>query len=167
MNRMTSKYWKINSILISTLLSVFFLTQYATASKAPPITMLTHDSIHWQAGPSSLPPGAQFALLKGDPSNPGLFAMRLKFPANYSLPAHYHLFPENVTVISGKVYFGHGNKLDKSKSKLFKDGSFVSIPPKVNHFAWTGDDEVILQLNNKGPWDIIYVDPATDPRKSK
>lgn len=34
----------------------------------------------------------------------------------------------------------------------------------MNHFGWT-EEETILQLNTVGPWDIIYVNFADDPRQ--
>ncbi len=129
------------------------------------ITMIVPEEIVWKDGPKSLPAGSQYAVLVGDPSKPGIFTMRLKFPPNYQLPAHYHLFTENVTVISGKVYLGHGDKIDKSKSKLFSAGGFVSIPAHVHHFAWTSKKGCVVQLNNMGPWEIIYIDSSKDPRK--
>ncbi len=126
---------------------------------------LKPDEIKWLDGPKSLPAGSKYALLTGNPSKPGLFTMRLKLPANYKIPAHHHLTRENVTVISGNFYFSMGDKFNKNDLKLYPEGSFVSIPTKMNHYVWTGDNEVVVQLNNMGPWEIIYVNSAKDPRK--
>lgn len=145
--------------------SVFAVQHEKSTPNNRPVILLSPDQLEWRDGPKSLPEGCQYMLLSGNPNKPGLFVMRLKFPANYQLPAHHHLTFENVTVLSGEINFGLGNKLDKSQTQLFKAGSFVSFPAKVNHFAWTGDSEVVLQLNNMGPWEMIYVDPKTDPRK--
>ena len=43
-------------------------------------TMLAPHEIKWAAAPPSIPPGAEAAVLYGDPSKDGMFAMRLKFP---------------------------------------------------------------------------------------
>ena len=37
-------------------------------------------SVKWGPAPPALPPGAQMAVLDGDPSKPGLFTIRAKFP---------------------------------------------------------------------------------------
>ena len=36
------------------------------------------EQIEWAPGPASIPPGAEAAVLYGDPSKEGLFALRLK-----------------------------------------------------------------------------------------
>jgi quercetin dioxygenase-like cupin family protein len=128
------------------------------------ITMIKPSQIQWKDGPKSLPKGAQYAVLAGDPSKPGLFSMRIKLPANYRVPAHFHTTTDNITVISGTVNFVYGDKLDKRKN-LYKSGSFVSIPANESHFGWTGDSGAIVQLNNQGPWELEFVDPKTNARK--
>ena len=63
-------------------------------------SIISSDKIEWEAGPASLPPGAQAAVLHGDPAAEGLFVMRLKLPAGYHIPPHTHPKPEVVTIIS-------------------------------------------------------------------
>src|SRR3954452_6845799 len=67
----------------------------------------------WGPAPPVLPPGAQIAVLSGDPGKPVPYAVRLKFPANYAIPAHSHPTDENVVVITGTLAFGMGDKLAK------------------------------------------------------
>src|SRR4029453_2953436 len=54
-----------------------------------------------QGGPAPprLPPGAQIAVLAGDPTKSVPYAVRLKFPANYAIPAHSHPTDEHVVVV--------------------------------------------------------------------
>jgi len=126
--------------------------------------MLTVDDLKWADGPPSLPGGAKFAAMKGDPKNPGLFTMRLKLPDNFKIPAHWHPADEHVTVISGTFYMGMGDKLDLTKGKELAVGSFVVMPAQTHHFAYT-KGETVVQLHGIGPWGINYVNPADDPRK--
>ena len=35
------------------------------------------------------------------------------------------------------------------------------------HFVWTGDEQVIVQIQASGPWDIHYINPVDDPRNKK
>lgn len=133
-------------------------------SQAKMITVVPADIV-WGNVPPALPPGAMIAVLEGDPFKPGPYSLRLKLPADYGIPAHWHTMAERVTVISGTMNAGMGDKLDKEQSKAFPAGSYVSIPAKMHHFAWA-DGETIVQINGDGPFDINYIDPASDPRKN-
>ena len=125
--------------------------------------MILPDSLKWADVPS-LPPGAKIAVIEGPMSEAVTFTVRLKFPANYRLPAHWHPAVERVTVLSGTFYMGVGDKLDMQKSASLPPGSMMILDPKTNHFAWT-QEEVVVQLNGVGPWGVTYVNPADDPRK--
>jgi quercetin dioxygenase-like cupin family protein len=125
--------------------------------------MVTPDDLKWVEVPS-LPPGAKLALIEGPLNEPVAFTFRLQFPANYQIPAHRHPAVERVTVISGIVNMGIGDKLDKQKTKALGPGSMAIMQPKTNHFVWT-KEEAVVQLNGTGPWAITYVNPADDPRK--
>jgi len=103
-------------------------------------------------------------MLEGNPAQPGAFAYRLKFPANYKVPAHTHPADEHVTVISGTFYAGHGSKLSEAESKAFPPGGFFIASAKTPHFAWS-KEETVVQVHGFGPSGITYVDPADDPRK--
>src|SRR5262245_1546131 len=50
-----------------------------------------------QDGPSSLPPGAKFAVLEGDPTKALPFVFRVKGPDGYKIPPHTHPKPERVS----------------------------------------------------------------------
>ncbi|MDQ3813170.1 MAG: cupin domain-containing protein [Armatimonadota bacterium] len=125
--------------------------------------VFTPGSIKWMAGPPGLPPGGKVAILEGNPSKPGPFTMRGKCPAGYKIPAHWHPADERVTVLSGALHIGAGDKLDTTKGKTVPAGGFTLMPAKMHHFAWF-DKETILQINGNGPWNIIYLNPADDPR---
>ncbi len=51
------------------------------------------NEVKWSPGPPSLPKGAEAAVLFGDPSKEGLFAMRLKMPKGYQIAPHSHPKP--------------------------------------------------------------------------
>ena len=125
--------------------------------------MATPDELTWADVPS-LPAGAKVAVIEGPLNEAVPFTFRLKFPANYQIPAHWHPAIEHVTVISGAFHMGAGDKLDQSKSKALHAGSVAVMQPKTNHFGWT-QEETIVQVHGVGPWAITYVNPADDPRK--
>ena len=118
----------------------------------------------WGPAPPALPPGAQMAVLSGDPGKTGPYAVRLKFPANYAVPAHFHPGDENVTVTSGELFLGMGNKLDTSVGTALPTGGYALMPAGMNHFAFTKSETTIV-LFGLGPVGFTYVNPADDPRK--
>jgi quercetin dioxygenase-like cupin family protein len=127
----------------------------------PPINS---DDVKWGPVPPNIAAGAQLAVISGDPSKEGLFVIRLKMPAGYKVPAHYHPQYENVTVLTGEFHVGMGDKLDTDKGMLLRPGGYVEAPAKMHHYAWVTSD-TIVQVAGPGPFGIIYVDPADDPSK--
>jgi hypothetical protein len=122
------------------------------------------DKVQWGPAPPFLPAGAEISVLAGDPHQKGDVALRLKFPANYEIPAHWHSMTEQVTVLSGTFHIGMGDTLDRASSQTLTPGGFVSLPGHMRHFAWTSAPTVV-QLNLQGPFDIFYVNPADNPQK--
>jgi len=128
-------------------------------------TIVQKDAIQWKPAPPFLMKGAQMAVLFGDPAQPGPFAIRMKFPAGYKVPAHMHPTDENLTVLSGTVHVGMGDKLDETKGEPVKAGGFFQMPKGMHHYVWFSED-TILQSNGIGPAGITYINPADDPRKT-
>ena len=104
------------------------------------------------------------AVLYGDPSKDGPFAMRLKMPKGYAIPPHSHPKPEIVTVILGTFQIGMGDAADKSKVTALPAGGFFGFPPGMTHFAFI-DEDTVVQINSNGPWGLTYVNPKDDPRQ--
>lgn len=123
----------------------------------------------WGPAPPLLPAGAQIAVLAGDPTKSAPYAVRLKFPANYVIPAHSHPTDENVVVVSGSITFGMGDKLAKSAAgnKTLGVGGFTVASANMNHYAFTGTQETTIVLYGVGPVEFKYVNPADDPRNVK
>lgn len=98
----------------------------------------------------------------------GAFTLRLKFPKNYKIPAHWHPTDERITIISGVLFFGLGDKLDMKMVAPLKTGAHGWVLKKTTHFAYTETQEVVIQLDAQAPWGITYVNEKDDPRnKSK
>ena len=93
------------------------------------------DDLKWGPAPPVLPPGAQAAILDGDPAKPGSFTIRLKVPDGYVVPPHWHSIEENVTVISGTFGLGLGDTLDKSKIRYLPAGSYIRLGKEERHYA--------------------------------
>ena len=148
------------------LLGVALAQGHPATQPSPEHAIHTPTQIKWTAGPASLPPGAQLAVLEGDPAKEGFFTMRVRLPDGYKIPPHTHPKVEHVTVISGTFNFGMGATFDPSTTKEMPAGTFGFWPAGMQHFAWARG-ETIVQLHGIGPWSIEYVNPADDPRKAK
>ena len=113
-----------------------------------------------------LPPGAQISVLEGDPGQKGDVTLRLQFPANYTIPPHWHSMTERLTVLSGTLQVGMGDTLDRHNSQPLHAGGFASLPAKMHHYAWTTTPTVV-QISLQGPFDIFYVHATDDPLRKK
>ena len=127
----------------------------------------TADAIPYGPAPAFVAPGAQLAVLEGDPmAAKGDYTVRLKMPAGYRIAPHWHPQRENVTVISGTFKVGMGDKFDESKMGTFTAGSFAYLDPDMHHYAMaTG--EVVVQIHGASPVQFNYVNPEDDPSKKK
>jgi len=148
--------------LAAALLCAPFVTAAAVA-QTPAHVMENLSAAKWGPAPPMLPAGAQIAVLAGDPTKAGPYTVRLKFPANYDIPAHSHPTDENVVVVSGVLFAGMGTKLDKKAGSGLGAGGFALMPANVNHFAYTKGETTIV-LYGQGPVEFKYVNPADDPR---
>ena len=144
--------------------AVIALATSAWAQDVMKPTTVMPEALTWKDNPN-IPKGGQIAILVGDPTKAGdVVVQRVKFPANYQVPPHTHPYAETVTVISGSVGFGMGEKFEK-KGELGKVGALFANPAKHAHYVWTGDEPAIVQVQFIGPGGIDYINPADDPRK--
>ena len=138
----------------------------ATAkATAAPAKAVSDADLKWMDGPPGLPAGAQFAVVKGNPAAKGLFTIRAKLPANYSVPAHWHPTDETVSVVSGKLAYGMSNRLNRTQALGLDAGQSVVMKAKMNHWVLTADGAEI-EVSAMGPFQITYVNPNDDPRKA-
>jgi quercetin dioxygenase-like cupin family protein len=126
--------------------------------------LIPPQDIKWGPAPPSVPPGAQAAVLYGDPGKEGMFAFRLKLPKGYHIAPHTHPKPEVVTVLSGTARLGMGTTADRDKAQVLPAGSFFALSPGSAHYFFA-DEDTVIQLNSTGPWGINYVNPKDDPRQ--
>jgi quercetin dioxygenase-like cupin family protein len=146
----------MRKILIASALAVF--AGHASAEDA--MKAVTPDEIVWKEHPVFK--GAMTAVLVGDLSKADTIVQRVKFPPNYKVPPHTHPYSEVVTVLSGNYWNAMGAD---DKGEMLKPGSVFLLPANHVHHTWTGDQEVILQIDFTGPGGVTFVDPADDPRK--
>jgi len=137
----------------------------AFASAAEYTSVMAKD-IKWQDAPS-LGKGAKTAVIDGDPKSSGPFVLRIKAPPKTTIGVHTHPATENVTVLSGTLYFAAGDKLDPKVAKAYGPGSYFSIAQGKPMFAFTKDKETVVQIHGNGPWGITYLDKKDQPAAKK
>ncbi len=153
------------SITLAALLTSAALTGSALMAAPSTHVMEAAAVAKWGPAPPVLPPGAQIAVLAGNPMGTGAYTVRLKFPANYDIPAHSHPTDENVVVTSGELFMNMGDTLDHTRAMALGVGGFGLMPAGENHYAFTKKETTIV-LYGQGPVEFKYVNPADDPRRA-
>ena len=127
-------------------------------SLAPP------ESLKWR----QIRPGNEMAVVYGDPSKAGeLYAVRFRFADGFKVPAHWHPQDEHATVLQGTLLLGMGKKWDAEQlTTTMTAGTYVFVPKEMPHFA-LAKGETILQAHGIGPFQIIYANPADDPKNQR
>lgn len=128
--------------------------------------MFNAADLTWGPAPPAFNAGAEMAVVDGDPSKPGPFVIRAKFPAGFKVMPHWHPTDESITVISGTLVAGMGEKWDDAAMKTFTAGAFARMPKKTPHYV-QAKEATIVQVHGTGPFTLTYVNPNDDPRKKK
>jgi quercetin dioxygenase-like cupin family protein len=151
------------SLTLAALVIASLAATFANSAGETPMIDGAKD-VKWGPPPPALPPGVKMIVLAGDPASTGLVTLRLKMPAGYKVPPHWHPSDEHVTVLSGSLSLGMGDKLDESQARTLTAGGYAVAPAKMHHFAMSKTGAVI-QISLNGPFGITYVNPADDPSK--
>ena len=130
--------------------------EYATAARQYTHVVTLPSSLKWTP---ILPPGAELAVVYGDPDKAGApFVIRIKNPNGTKVPPHWHPTDENITVLSGTFIVGMGSTFDSKGAQTMTVGSYMVVPAKMPHFA-TAKGDVIIQVHGIGPFGITWVNP--------
>ena len=110
--------------------------------------------------------GIQRATIEGDPTRPGLYVVRIKFPRGMMSTNHFHGEDRHALVLSGTWYTGTGTDFAPEKTVGLGPGSYMKHPAGEPHFDGARDEEVILQIIGIGPTSTTRIragDPAVAP----
>jgi quercetin dioxygenase-like cupin family protein len=108
--------------------------------------------------------GPESAVLFGDPSKPGVYVVRNRFPPGVHSNPHFHSQDRHATVIKGVWFTGTGPELDFSKAVPLKAGSYMLHPAGAVHWDGAGDEEVIVQIIGVGPVETTQVGAQGAPQ---
>jgi hypothetical protein len=127
----------------------------------------TPGEVPYGPAPSFVQPGAQLAVLEGNPlASSGDYTVRLKMPDGYRIAPHWHPQRENVTVLSGTLKLGMGDRFDETGMMSLPAGSFGYLDPDMHHYVMAAGD-VVVQIHGKSPVQFNYVNPEDDPGRKK
>jgi len=101
--------------------------------------------------------GPESAVLYGDPSKPGIYVVRNRFPPGAHSNPHFHSKDRHATVIKGVWYTGTGPELDYNKAVPLKAGAYMLHPAGGVHWDGAGEEEVIVQIIGEGPVETTQV----------
>lgn len=144
--------------------------QPATTPKTPeppkPMhTLVNPADLKWGPPPAVFEQkGATFTVISGDPSQSGIFVVRLLLQPGYRIAPHWHPTDEHVTVLSGTFQIGMGDAFDRNALKDVSSGGYVLLPAQMRHFAMA-KTVTEVQVHGMGPFALTYVNPADDPTK--
>ena len=139
--------------ILSILLAATSTACVTVAAQAAEGTVIQPDSLTW-APAQGLPPGAEMAVLFGNPGKIGPFAVRFKFPAGYEIPTHSHPTDEVLTVLSGEGRMAFGQKVDAAHAKPLVAATFTTLPAGAWHHVWI-DAETVIELHSSGLFGVV------------
>jgi len=108
------------------------------------------EDVQWKDAPGY--DGVKVAVIAGDPSKPGVYVVRVKFPPGIMTRPHFHPDDRYAVVLEGTWWTGTGDTFDPSKPVPLGPGGFMKHPAAKNEGA-------ILQIIGYGPGGTTLVHP--------
>ena len=119
------------------------------------VKAITPNQLKFSESPRA--PGVLTAPLFGVPSKAEYYVFRAKYPPNTVNGPHHHPGDEELTVISGTLYIGHGTSMDRDKAVAYPPGSYIKEPAGAVHYLFTKNEIVEVEIRGIGPRENIYL----------
>ncbi len=130
---------------------------HAAAPDETGFVRITNEEVQWQTDSDGS--GMQRAVIAGDPSKPGLYVIRVKFPRGMMSRNHFHREDRYATVISGTWYTGTGDDFEPDNTVPLKAGSYMKHPAGAHHFDGAKEEEAVVQIVGEGPSETTRLRP--------
>jgi quercetin dioxygenase-like cupin family protein len=101
--------------------------------------------------------GMKAAWLAGSQNAPGLYTIRVQIAADGVMPPHTHPDDRMITVVSGVLHYGFGDKADPAATKAYPAGSFFMAPGNQPHYAIGLSGEAVYQEAGMAPTGTRWV----------
>lgn len=137
----------------------------ATAALSQPdargFVRLSPEEVKWERYPGiGGELGMQQAILYGDPTKPGVYVLRVRFPKGVMGHPHSHPDDRMAVVLKGTWWTGTGDVFDPSATAPLSVGGYMMHPKGQVHFDGAKDEEVIVQVVGYGPGGKISAHPG-------
>src|SRR4051812_18955548 len=108
------------------------------------------EEIEWKPF-QAFPPSARLAVVVGEPSEKGLYTVRVRVPQGVKLMPHSHREDRVYTVISGIFYIGLGDRFDAGKLQAYPPGAVVGLRGNASPFPLAPAGGYVAQGFGVGP----------------
>ena len=106
--------------------------------------------------------GTRFLPLYGDYSvDGGVFAFRLEVQPGFEIRPHTHPVTEHMTVLSGRLFIGMGETMDKDAGTAYGPGSYIAIAAGLPAYMWA-EEVTVIQVHGVGPFSTQFVEPPSE-----
>jgi len=95
--------------------------------------------------------GSANAVLVGDPTKPGFYAVMTKWHGGHMSRPHFHPNDRYITVLSGTWWVGTGTKYSPDTTTPIPAGSFVTHVGKQIHYDGSKEGDTVLLIMGDGP----------------
>ncbi len=109
---------------------------------------LTHGEEEWKP---AFELGITAMNVFGDPTKPGIYVIRLNWPANVMSLPHTHPEDRHVTVISGTWWAGVGETFDPDTAVAMTAGDHMFHPAGGAHWDGAKSDGAVIEITGYGP----------------
>jgi hypothetical protein len=147
MRTTTKRFWRY----LATPLVFASMLGISSAAELNPAALVYKlpDQIPW--GPVNAA-GAQSAVVAGDPTKPGFYAVYNKWTkGNHFSRPHFHPNDRYIVVLQGTWWVGTGPKFDLANTTAMPAGSFVTHFGKQVHWDGAKDEDAVLLIMGEGP----------------
>ena len=103
--------------------------------------------------------GVEVATMYGDPSKPGIYVLRIKWPPGIMSKPHRHPEDRHVVVLSGTWYTGTGEAFEPEKAIPMKAGGYMVHPSGKVHWDGTREEGAVIQITGYGPSGTLSMKP--------
>ena len=110
--------------------------------------MVMPETIKWNPIPMS--PGAEASYLMSDGAKPEAYVLRVRIKQDAKIPPHSHPDARVITVISGEIFAGRGEKIDPAGATVVPAGGLFTMPAGVVHWV-QGKSDAMYQETGTGP----------------
>ena len=132
----------------------------AAQTDARGFVRMTPEQTPWTDVPNGH--GVQMAVISGDPSKPGLYVIRVKFPPGIMSAPHFHPEDRHAVVLRGTWYTGTDDSWDPDRTVGLKPGTYMKHPAGAIHYDGAKDEEAIVQIAGYGPSGTTAAHPGEE-----